>query len=146
MLLTGDILQQEKLLPFYYQSNMNLNAINNISTEYGTPFYLFDINKLNKWCDEMQSVFPAKVTLCYAIKANPFLLKYFDRKLNHFEVCSPGEFEICKKYNIDSKKIIFSGVYKSKENLLRVFEEGFDGVITIVFIFLLDNISSKALL
>lgn len=110
---------------------MNTNAIAKINNEYGTPFYLFDINKLNKWCDEMQSIFPAGVTLCYAIKANPFLLKYFDRKLNHFEVCSPGEFEICKKYNIDSKKIIFSGVYKSKENLLRVFEEGFDGVITI---------------
>lgn len=111
--------------------HMNTKAITRINKEYGTPFYLFDINKLNEWCDELQSVFPSGITLCYAIKANPFLLKYFDRKLNHFEVCSPGEYEICRKYNIDSKKIIFSGVYKSKENLLRVFEEGFNGVITI---------------
>lgn len=118
-------------MPFYYQSNMNLNAINNISTEYGTPFYLFDIDFMTEWVNELKDVFNSRVNLCYAIKANPFLLPYMNRHLNHFEVCSPGEYKICLKYGIPSEKIILSGVYKSKENIEEAFDNDFSGVITL---------------
>lgn len=110
---------------------MNLNAINKISKEYRGPFYLFDINSLYDWCDEVTSVFPDGVNLCYAIKANAFLLPYMNAKLNHFEVCSPGEYSICQKYDISSEKIIFSGVVKYKENIEAVLDGGFNGTITL---------------
>ena len=32
-----------------------------------------------------------------------------------FEVCSPGEYQICKGSNIDSQKILISGVYKTPD-------------------------------
>lgn len=110
---------------------MDIQTINKIEKEYGTPFYLFDINKLYKWTDEVKSAFPKGVNLCYAIKANTFLLRYFDKVLNHFEVCSPGEYAICQKYGISSEKIIFSGVVKYKEDIEKVLSDDFNGVITL---------------
>lgn len=110
---------------------MNEKIISKIASEYGTPFYLFDIDRLFSWSDEVHSVFPDGVTLCYAIKANPFLLKYFNRTLPFFEVCSPGEYSICEKYNIPSEKIIFSGVVKYKENIEAVLKNEFLGTITL---------------
>ena len=110
---------------------MNLNVINNISAEYGTPFYLFDIDSMTEWVSELKNIFTKGVNLCYAVKANPFLLPYMNNLLNHFEVCSPGEYRICLKYGIPSEKIILSGVYKSKSNIEEIFDNDFKGVITL---------------
>ncbi|WP_243108375.1 diaminopimelate decarboxylase family protein [Butyrivibrio sp. X503] len=49
---------------------------------------------------------------CYAIKANPFLIPYIDKLVDHFEVCSWGELKICMHYKVDPDKIILSGVNK----------------------------------
>lgn len=45
----------------------------------------------------MQEILGCGVTVCYAMKANPFLIGTLDKKLDRFEVCSPGEFAICEK-------------------------------------------------
>lgn len=112
-----------------------IDSINRIHADYKGAFYLFNIEKLFSWFDELDNRMKKELTeqssLVYAIKANPFLTKYMDEKVKSFEVCSPGEFEICKKYGIASAKIVFSGVYKSKENIERIFEDGFDGVVTL---------------
>ena len=110
-------------------------AVKNINSERNGAFYLFDIGELFSWYDKIDSYLKNELNgngeLVYAIKANPFLTKYMDKKVNSFEVCSPGEFEICMKQKIASEKIVFSGVYKSKENIIRVFEEDFKGIFTL---------------
>ena len=112
-----------------------LPAINKINNDKKGAFYLFDIGQLYKWCDvlneELDNKLSGRARLVYAIKANPFLTVYMNNKVDKFEVCSPGEFEICMKQNIPTSKIVFSGVYKSKENIERIFENGFEGVVTL---------------
>ena len=43
----------------------------------------------------------------------PTLLPIVDK----FEVCSPGELEICRGYHVPGEMILFSGVVKTKENI-----------------------------
>ncbi|MDO4187888.1 MAG: hypothetical protein Q4D29_02760 [Lachnospiraceae bacterium] len=111
-----------------------ISVLNKISKE-ADSFYLFDIKRLVSWMDTLEERLngglEGRASLIYAIKANPFLTEFINKRDNRFEVCSPGEFEICMNQAVDTKKIVFSGVYKSKENIGRIFEEGFEGVITL---------------
>lgn len=85
-----------------------------------TPCYVFEedelisrVNKIRKSLDKVQG------ELCYAIKANPFLLPYLDSYISKYEVCSPGELEICRYHKIPGEKIVFSGVVKSYEDIVN---------------------------
>ena len=71
-----------------------------IAQEYGTPSYLFDLNELSSRVKRIKEVLGEKVELCYAMKANPFLVSYLDEYVERFEVCSFGEYEICKKHGL----------------------------------------------
>lgn len=80
-----------------------------------TPAYIFDINVLKKRVKYLRSKMPQDTKLCYAIKANTFIVEDIEDAVDRFEVCSPGEYEICKSKNIDKEKILISGVYKTPE-------------------------------
>ena len=72
---------------------------------------------------------PKRVQLCYAMKANPFLICDLERVADHFEVCSPGEFRICERSGISMDKVVLSGVYKNPEDVDYIMER-FGGRIT----------------
>ena len=59
--------------------------------------------------------------MCYAAKANTFLLNLLENEVEYFEICSPGEYQICKELHIDTHKIVLSGVYKKKEDIEAIF-------------------------
>ena len=80
-----------------------------------TPAYIFDINVLKKRVEYLRSKMPKDTKLCYAIKANTFIVDDIADDVDRFEVCSPGEYEICKCKNIEKEKILISGVYKTPE-------------------------------
>ncbi|MCD8363500.1 MAG: alanine racemase [Lachnospiraceae bacterium] len=89
----------------------------------GTPSYVFDTDMLQERVQRIaQKLAPAK--LCYAIKANPFLIKAMDASVDRYEVCSPGEFHICVKNELDMEKIVLSGVYKAAEDVRYAMEQG----------------------
>lgn len=111
-------------------ANSKLNIIEKLGNEYGSPFYLFDIDNLREWTKTVKSQLE-NVRLIYAIKANPFFMKYLTDIVDAFEVCSPGEFSICKKQNINTEQIVFSGVNKRLNDVKAVFEADFNGVITV---------------
>lgn len=69
-----------------------------------------------------EKVKPAK--LCFAIKANPFLLQAMDEEVERYEVCSPGEFHICVKNGVKMEKIVLSGVNKEYEDVRYAMEQG----------------------
>lgn len=111
-----------------------------------TAFYVFDINVLKERIRYLKSKMPKNVSICYAIKANPFVVKEIDSDLEKFELCSPGEVEICKSVGIDSSKMVISGVYKTPEYIESLFKEEFKGVYTIESLtqyFLLCKLSQK---
>ncbi len=98
---------------------------------YGTPYFLFEIDSLFERVWNIKQKLQDRADLCYAVKANPFLISYLDKVVEKFEVCSPGEYEICKKLGIDSRKIVLSGVYKNKMDLHETFKDMFEGVYTV---------------
>lgn len=90
--------------------------IKKIVKEYGTPFYIYDIEKLLKRIDYLKDKLnPCK--LVYAVKANTFIIKEIDKFIDKYEICSKGEFEICNKLNINHNKMVISGVNKDKSFL-----------------------------
>lgn len=94
-----------------------------ILKKYQTPFYAFDIPALRKRIDYLKSVIPAGVDLCYAVKANTFIIKEAEPMVERLEVCSPGEFEVCEFLNVPMEKIVVSGVYKTPEFIERIISE-----------------------
>ena len=84
-----------------------------IIKEIGTPTYVFDIDTLLKRVEYLKSKFNKK-NLVYAVKANTFIAKELEESVERFEICSPGEFEICNELDINHKKMVISGVYKDR--------------------------------
>lgn len=94
---------------------MNGKQINNVLSAYKTPFYVFDINELHKRVEYIRGAMPSGVSLCYAIKANTFIVNEIADRVDRFEVCSPGELSICLEQGIPAEKLVISGVYKTPE-------------------------------
>ena len=68
----------------------------------------------------LRSLLPEDTGLCFAVKANPFLIPYVADLVDRLEVCSPGEYEICIQEQIAPEKIVVSGVNKTYESMKRI--------------------------
>lgn len=110
---------------------MDENRLLDIVAKYGSPLYVFDIEYLRKRLALVKQILGELIDLCFAMKANPFLIAYADPLIDKFEVCSPGEYEICKKEQIRTEKIVMSGVYKSSDDMAVSFSDGFHGIYTV---------------
>lgn len=123
---------------------LGVNELKEIAIKCGTPSYIFDTDVLCERIDKMQEILGCGVTVCYAMKANPFLIGTLDKKLDRFEVCSPGEFAICEKEGIDRSKIVLSGVNKEKKDILYTMKTGAVGIYTVESLNQLELINSCA--
>lgn len=85
--------------------------------QLSTPFYVFNTDAAVQRVNDLRAKLPERVELCYAVKANPFLVEDMESAVDHFEVCSPGEFRICERAGIDLGKVVLSGVYKSPQDV-----------------------------
>ena len=92
---------------------MNSERIGKLLDNYQTPMYIFDTSVLKERVMYLKNSLPANVSLCYAVKANTFIMKELKEGIDRFEVCSPGELSICQELGMPMEKIIFSGVYKT---------------------------------
>ena len=99
---------------------MEDRIINQITENYHAPAYIFDIEKIKNRIAYLKEHLPKKIELCYAIKANTFIIEDIQENVERFEVCSPGEYEICKKKNIPEEKIVISGIYKTPEFIRKL--------------------------
>lgn len=94
---------------------MKEELIEEVVNKYGSPVYVFDIQEVKRRIRYLKSLLPEGVLLCFAIKANTFIVKEVEDEIDRLEVCSPGEYEICKERGVDSRKILVSGVYKTPD-------------------------------
>ena len=92
---------------------MEKQVIEKILKDYETPIYIFDIDKLKQRIKFLRENLTNRLELCYAIKANTFIIKEINDDVDRFEVCSPGEYSICEESSITPEKIVISGVYKT---------------------------------
>lgn len=82
--------------------------------KYGTPLYVFDLDILKEQTERIRAGFGPEINLCYAMKANPFLTGYMAQWSDRIEVCSMGEFRICRKLQVSPEKLFISGVMKNE--------------------------------
>ena len=54
---------------------MEEEILNKIISNYNTPAYVFDINKAKERVQYLRDKLPQNILLCYAIKANTFIVK-----------------------------------------------------------------------
>ncbi len=83
--------------------------------EYKPPLFIYDIDELNNRVNYVKKSMPNDIKIVYAIKANTFVVKEINSLVDKFEICSPGEFDICNNLNIDYKKMVISGVNKDEK-------------------------------
>lgn len=103
-----------------------------IAAEYGTPSYIFDVDELAARITKMKEILGDGVKLCFAMKANPFLVDAMKTLIGKFEVCSPGEFSICEHENVDMRSVVLSGVNKEKADIEHVMDDcGGVGIYTV---------------
>lgn len=104
---------------------MQQTILKQLSKE-NTPAYVLDIECLKQRVASIKEYLGQRANLevCYAMKANPFLLKSLDSLVDRFEVCSPGELSICAKSDIAMDKIVLSGVNKGYEDTLTAMKCG----------------------
>lgn len=111
---------------------LEISKIVELAKQYTTPMYLFDLDELHGRVHTMQQILGEDITLCYAMKANPFLVDTMRTAVPKFEVCSPGEFAICEREQIEMSSIVLSGVNKEKADILHVMEDcGGVGIYTV---------------
>jgi diaminopimelate decarboxylase len=99
---------------------MNTEALRTVAATYGTPTYIFDVREVEARIRLLRSLLPEDTGLCFAVKANPFLIPYVADMVDRLEVCSPGEYEICIQEQIAPEKIVVSGVNKTYESMKRI--------------------------
>lgn len=97
---------------------------NKIIKEYSTPLFVYNINILKERIKYLRE--NLKGNLCYAIKANSFVIKEITEEVERIEICSFGEYMICKNNNVPANKMVLSGVNKSYEEFNYIFENETD--------------------
>lgn len=102
---------------------MNTEKIRQAAGTFETPFYVFDTDALKDRVKNIKELLAGCADLCFAMKANPFLTNALSDVVDRFEICSPGEYHIYKKYQLPGNKIIYSGVYKDEETLSEALED-----------------------
>lgn len=100
---------------------MKQQELKAILEKYETPAYVFDLDALARRVEQISArLGQAGIHLCYAMKANPFLVGALAPLVERFEVCSPGEFRICERENLPMERLVISGVNKEHKDILRM--------------------------
>ncbi|CAM4446918.1 diaminopimelate decarboxylase [Vibrio agarivorans] len=116
---------------FNYQEDGQLWAedvtLTSLAEQYGTPLYVYSRATLERhWNAFDKSVGEHPHLVCYAVKANSNLgvLNTLARLGSGFDIVSGGELERVVAAGGDPKKVVFSGVGKTEQEMQRALELG----------------------
>ena len=118
---------------------LKLNELEDIASQYDTPYYLYDKDLIKKnaknYMNTFQKYFP-NFTQYFAVKAlpNPSILKILKKCGMGFDCSSPEEIEIIKlmdRYMCSNTKsnIMYTSNYTSTSDLQKVTDENNDNII-----------------
>lgn len=101
---------------------MDLTELGKGIKTYGTPMYVFDLDALGAHVQLFREKLGNRADICFAMKANSFLTGYMEKRTDRIEVCSMGEFMICRDQRIRPEKVLISGVLKKEEDLREIMD------------------------
>jgi len=99
--------------------------VSEIADQVGTPCYVYSYKFIEDTYNEYKEAFSEiEPIICYSAKANSNLsiLKVFSSLDCGFDIVSVGELKKVLKIGADPKKIVFSGVGKTKEEIIAAIE------------------------
>jgi len=102
-------------------------AVSDLAERFGTPLYVYSARTLRRHFRVMDDAFAGSDHLiCYAMKAlsNLSVLKLFAAMGSGFDIVSAGELMRCIRAGADPRKIVFSGVGKTDEEIAAALEAG----------------------
>ena len=108
----------------YKNGNLTVESVDvsKIVSEVGTPFYCYSYNKiLDQYRGLATALSSSKISIYFAVKANSNLsiIKTLAKEGAGADVVSLGEFKRCLIAGVDPKKIVFSGVGKTTEEIVE---------------------------
>lgn len=85
----------------------------------GTPLFVYSRELLNQRVAALRAAMPARLSLHYAVKANPFLpvLEHMAGLVDGFDIASGGELAIVQAAGIDPARVSFAGPGKRDAEL-----------------------------
>jgi diaminopimelate decarboxylase len=95
-------------------------SVDEVAKQVGTPAYLYSQANIEQAYRRMDSAFGSLPhTICYAVKANSNLgiLRVFAALGSGFDIVSGGELYRLCRIGVPGKRIVFSGVGKSREEI-----------------------------
>ena len=102
-------------------------AIADLAKRLGTPLYIYSARTLRRHFRVMSDAFKGSdVLICFAMKAlsNLSVLKLFGDMGSGFDIVSGGELMRCLRAGADPRKIVFSGVGKTDEEIEAALKAG----------------------
>ena len=102
-------------------------SVKEIAEKFGTPCFVYSDLSISRNFEEIRDVFSDdKKSIYYSVKANSSLsiLKLLSSLGSGFDIVSMGELDRVIKIGADPKKIVYSGVGKSEEDIKRSIELG----------------------
>jgi diaminopimelate decarboxylase len=113
----------------YRQSALDCEnvTVSRIAEKCGTPTYVYSSASILEAYRRFTSAFRGiPHSICYAVKANSNLsiLKLLARAGSHFDIVSGGELHRLRHIGVPGRRIVFSGVGKSKEEIREALQAG----------------------
>ena len=95
-------------------------SLQDIAKKYGTPAYVYSASKFKENLNSYLSVVGENDKICYAVKSNSniHILSMLSKLGSGFDVVSGNELKKCLEAGAKAKNIVFSGVGKTKEEIL----------------------------
>lgn len=114
--------------------NITKELLGRIKSEYGSSFYILDVEQFAKNYDELNDVFNkyypnTHVSYSYKTNYTPRLCRIILEKGGYAEIVSDMEYKIALKVGVPKNKIIFNGPWKDKEAIKDIVLN--DGIINI---------------
>ena len=99
-------------------------VIEQAAERFETPFYLYDTDILREEMARFRAAAGPDIGINYSMKANSFILETMAELADRIEVCSMGEFMICRDMGIAPSRLLISGVLKKSGDFDRILEYG----------------------
>ena len=94
-------------------------APDELAERFGTPFYVYDFDVIERQVAALRDVLPSVVELAYAVKANPALavVAHLGRLGLGADVASGGELETVRRAGIGPERVVMTGPGKREDEL-----------------------------